>query len=91
MTDSAATKPKNALSSDDLNHQIAALRDDLKRLAATVGGDVSGGIEKTGHQITRTGRDAQASAVHAVRANPLAAVGLAAGLGLVLGILSRKG
>lgn len=90
MSDTAKTHLNNILSSDDLSHQIAALRDDLMRLAATVGGDVSDGIERTGHQITRTGRDARASATHAVRANPLAAVGIAAGIGLLLGILSRK-
>lgn len=90
MADTAKADLKNSQSSDDLSHQIASLRDDLIKLAATIDGDLSGGIEKAGHQIARTGRDAQASALHAVRANPLAAIGIAVGVGLLLGMLSRR-
>ncbi len=90
MNDSSKAPIKNSLSSDDLHHQIDALRADLAKLAATVSGDVSDGLETAGHRISRSGRDAQASALHAVRANPLAAVGIAAGLGLLLGLMSRK-
>jgi ElaB/YqjD/DUF883 family membrane-anchored ribosome-binding protein len=91
MTESAKTQLKNALSSEDLSAQIDTLREDLMKVAATIRGDVSDGIETAGQQISRTGRDAQASVLHAVRANPLAAVGIAAGLGLLLGMMSRRG
>lgn len=90
MTEAAKTHLKNSMSSDDMGQQIDALRDDLAKLTATIRGDVSAGIETAGHQISQTGRDAQASALHMVRANPLAAVGIAAGLGLLLGMMSRK-
>lgn len=80
-----------ALTSDDIRQQIETLRADLVKLAATVSDDLSGGIESAGRQIGQTGRDARASATTAVLDHPLAAVGIAAGLGLLLGVMARKG
>lgn len=82
---------KSAPSPDDLSQQIEALRADLKKLAATVTDDVSEGIEKAGRHVSQTGRDAQAAATNAVINHPLTAVGIAAGIGLLLGMMARKG
>ncbi|MCD9150107.1 glycine zipper domain-containing protein [Pseudophaeobacter flagellatus] len=67
------------------------LRDDLKKLVNTISGDVSDGIGQTGQQINQTGRDIHKSATNTVLEHPLAAVGIAAAVGLLLGLISRKG
>lgn len=84
-----ATKPEDATT--DLGDQIATLRADLMKLTEIITGDMSDGLEKAGRKITKTGRDAQESATNAVLTHPLAAVGLAAGVGLLLGLVLRKG
>lgn len=85
------TSTKTALSPDDLSQQIEALRADLMKLAATVTDDVSAGIGKAGQQIGQAGRDARTTATNAVVGHPLTAVGIAAGLGFLLGMFARKG
>jgi len=82
---------KTAPSPEDISAQIETLRADLMTLAATVKGDVSDGIEKAGRQIGQTGSDARATATSAVLDHPLAAIGIAAGLGLLLGLVARRG
>ncbi|MCC5989851.1 MAG: DUF883 family protein [Pararhodobacter sp.] len=82
---SAATPP------EDISQQIESLRADVMKLAATVSDDLSDGIGKAGRQIGQTGRDARATATNTVLEHPLAAVGIAAGLGLLLGLVARKG
>ncbi|SMH46825.1 DUF883 family protein [Maritimibacter sp. HL-12] len=87
-----ATLKTNAKSSDDdLSQQIEDLREDLLKLAATVRNEMSDGIEEAGRQISKTGREAQTTATNAVIGHPLTAVGIAAGIGLLLGLLARKG
>ncbi len=76
---------------DDLSQQIEDLRADLVKLAKTVRNDMSEGIDVAGQQISQTRRDAQATATNAVIAHPLTAVGIAAGVGLLLGLMARKG
>jgi ElaB/YqjD/DUF883 family membrane-anchored ribosome-binding protein len=83
--------PRNALSVDDLGQQIEALRADLVKLAATITSDVTDGIGSAGRQIGRTGRDVRASATDTVLGHPLSAVGIAAALGLLLGLILRRG
>jgi ElaB/YqjD/DUF883 family membrane-anchored ribosome-binding protein len=82
--------PKAVPSPDDLGQQIEALRADLTALAATIAEGVSEGVGKAGRQIGRTSRDARAIATNAVVSHPLAAIGIAAGLVLLLGLLVRK-
>ena len=76
---------------EDISEQIETLRADLRKLAATVTEDVSEGIGNAGRKIGETGRDARTAATKAVLDHPLAAVGIAAGLGLLLGLVARKG
>ncbi len=75
----------------DLGEQIEALRSDLTKLAAAISEDVSEGIGKAGEQVSQTGRDAHASATRTVTEHPLAAVGIAAAAGVMLGMMLRKG
>lgn len=78
-------------SDDDIAHQLEALRADVAKLVSTLSDDVSAGVEKAGRQIGQTGRDARATATNTVLEHPLAAVGIAAGLGVMLGLIARKG
>ncbi|WP_372674899.1 YqjD family protein [Aquicoccus sp.] len=91
MSNSNAAVRKDAPHKDDLSHQIEALRADVSKLMATVSDDVSEGIGQAGRQISQTGRDARTTATNTVIQHPLAAVGIAAGIGLLLGLVARKG
>lgn len=91
MTTSQTSDAKAALSSDELSQQIEVLRADLMKLAATVSDDMSDDIGKAKDKIGQAGRDAQASATNAVLSHPLSAVAIAAGIGLLLGLVARKG
>lgn len=91
MNVSPTSPTKSAPSPDDLSQQIEALRADLVKLAATIRDDMSAGIGNAGRQIGQTGRDAQATATNAVLAHPLTAIAIAAGIGLLLGLVARKG
>lgn len=87
----AATKPTSSPElSDDLREQIAQLRADLAKLTATAAADLSGGVEAARHQAAQSGRAAKDSVVDAVTANPLGAIGIAAGLGFLLGVMTRR-
>ena len=81
---------KTSSQDDDLAHQIATLRADVSKLMTTVSNDVADGLGQAGRQIDRTSRDSVAKASNAVIEHPLAAVGIAVGLGLLLGLVARK-
>ena len=91
MNASSTQAAKGAPTPEDIGRQIESLRSDLMKLAATVTGDVTEGFEKAGKQIGQTSRDARATATGAVLDHPLAAIGIAAGLGLLLGLVVRRG
>lgn len=74
----------------DIGEQINALRNDLAKLTSTLGDDVSRGVASAGHQINQAGRDVQKTATTAVLDHPLAAIGIAASIGLLLGLVARK-
>lgn len=80
-----------AAAEDDLRHQIDILRADVAKLMGTLSEDLTDGIGKAGHQITQAGHDARVAATNTVTAHPLTAVGLAMGLGVILGMIARKG
>ena len=44
----------------------------------------------TRRQAAQSGREAKATVVDAVLANPLSAIGIAAGLGFLLGVFTRR-
>ena len=91
MNASSTPTPRVAPSADDLSQQIDTLRADLMKLAATITNDVSDGIGSAGRQIGRTGRDARASATDALLGHPVSALGIAVALGLLLGLILRRG
>ncbi|MDP2739828.1 MAG: DUF883 C-terminal domain-containing protein [Pseudorhodobacter sp.] len=75
---------------DDLREQIAILRADLARLTATAVDDVTETVGAARRKAVKSGYEAKDTVVDAVLANPLSAVGIAAGLGFLLGIFTRR-
>jgi ElaB/YqjD/DUF883 family membrane-anchored ribosome-binding protein len=76
---------------DDLSHQLEVLRADVAKLVSTLSDDVSEGMGKAGRQVRQTGQDARTSATNTVLDHPLTAVGIAVGVGILLGMIARKG
>jgi len=90
MTTSPTAAFKAALSPDDLGEQLASLRADLSKLVDTLSEDVTKGFSRASNQIERSGHDARMTATNTVLDHPLAAVGVAVGIGLLLGMVARK-
>lgn len=84
------TTNQNGASTDDLREQIATLRADFARLSGGAVEEVRDGIGAAGRQVARSGREARDSVVDAVTTHPLAAIGIAAGVGYLLGVLTRR-
>lgn len=90
MNTSSPANTKTAASDQDIGQQIEALRKDLAQLTATLSDDVKRGVENAGQSINQAGRNAQKTATTAVIDHPMAAIGIAAGIGLLLGLIARK-
>ena len=90
MTTLNTSAAKSAGVSDDFAQQIATLRADVSKLMTTVSDDVADGLGQASHRIEKTGRQARATATDTVIDHPLAAVGIAVGVGLLLGLVARK-
>jgi ElaB/YqjD/DUF883 family membrane-anchored ribosome-binding protein len=86
----ATTKDRND-SDDDLTRQVEALRADVAKLVSILSEDLSESVDRAGRKIGQTGREARDTATNAVHEHPLTAVGIALGVGLLLGMISRKG
>ena len=81
--------------------QLAAVREELAKLAATVAAsakhrsqtltkDLSDGMTEAALYVGRKGHDTDMRLEGAVAANPYIALGLAAGMGLLLGAPTRR-
>jgi len=81
--------------------QLAALRDDMSKLATSVGQagtrqgqslmrDVNEGMTEATRYVTRKGHDADAQIEAAVSSNPYVALMIAAGMGVLIGALTRR-
>jgi ElaB/YqjD/DUF883 family membrane-anchored ribosome-binding protein len=93
---------KNATADyDAVMAQMATLREDIATIAQSVqsiasarghelGKDISEGLNSSANYLSRKGHEADVRVEHAVAANPYVALGLAAGLGLVLGAITRR-
>lgn len=88
---------KETATIDDLKSQIERLREDMEGLTAVIGGIGRGAASEGGAQAREAlgsageiVRDAEAQAMAYVREKPVQAVLLAAGLGMVLGLLTRR-
>ncbi len=59
-------------------------------MVSSASDSLSDGLDDVGHRISRAGQRAKASASTAVLNHPLTAVGMAAGVGFVLGMIARR-
>ncbi|MBN8292099.1 DUF883 family protein [Rhodobacter sp. NTK016B] len=82
-------------------HQMAALREDMSRLAETVSGiagrrgsrmvaDIAEGFDEAKHYAESKGRSAETQLEESVAAHPFMTIGLAVGAGFLAGTLSRR-
>jgi ElaB/YqjD/DUF883 family membrane-anchored ribosome-binding protein len=87
---------------DGLVAQLAALRDDMTKLSGSVttlaeqrgrkmASDISDGVSEAVHYVERKGVGAEAELEKSVASHPLMALGLAAGVGLLIGAMTRRG
>ncbi len=101
MLDAKQLKTAVATDFEGLAAQFAALRDDMAALSQSVtavaerrgrrmAADVSDGMGEAVHYVERKGRSAEAELERSVTTHPLLALGLAAGAGLLIGILTRR-
>lgn len=81
--------------------QLAALRDEISKLAGAISdaadhrgqalaADVSDGMAEAVQYLGRRAKDGEARFEGAVATHPYVALGLAAGVGLLLGALTRR-
>jgi ElaB/YqjD/DUF883 family membrane-anchored ribosome-binding protein len=71
---------------DDVTDQIDAIRADLQNLTSTVGTLAKAQMRRAQDKTLETAAQAE----DAIRQNPLQAVGIAAGLGFLFAVLSRR-
>jgi ElaB/YqjD/DUF883 family membrane-anchored ribosome-binding protein len=71
---------------EELAAQIDAIRGDIQNLTSTVGRIAGKQLNRAQDKAMETASDAE----DAIKRNPLQAVAIAAGLGLLLGILTRR-
>jgi ElaB/YqjD/DUF883 family membrane-anchored ribosome-binding protein len=71
---------------DELANQIDAIRADLQNLTSTVGRIAKGQVNRAQDAAMETANEAE----EAIRRNPLQAVAIAAGLGFLFGVLTRR-
>jgi ElaB/YqjD/DUF883 family membrane-anchored ribosome-binding protein len=86
-TDTARSASKrNAGDVDDLANQIDAIRAEIQSLTSTVGRVANKQINRAQDKAIETAHEAE----EAIKRNPLAAVGIAAGLGFLFGVFTRR-
>jgi len=71
---------------DDLANQLDTIRADIQGLTSTVGRIAGKQINRAQDKAMETAYEAEA----AIRRNPLAAVAIAAGLGFLFGVFTRR-
>ena len=92
---------KIAADYDAVTAQISALRDDLAKMAKSMSAtttqrgqaivrDVTDGVNEAISYVGRKGHETDKSIEAAVSANPYMALAVAAGMGLLVGALSRR-
>jgi ElaB/YqjD/DUF883 family membrane-anchored ribosome-binding protein len=101
VQDSRAQKAAVATDIEGLAAQFSALRDDLAALSQSVtssaerrgrrlASDISDGVGEAVHYIERKGQSAEAELERSVATHPFLALGLAAGAGLLIGVMTRR-
>ena len=71
---------------EDLSAQIEAIRTEMQNMTDTIS-RIAG---KSMHRAQDKALETKASAEEAIKENPLQAIAIAAGLGLLIGILTRR-
>jgi ElaB/YqjD/DUF883 family membrane-anchored ribosome-binding protein len=71
---------------EDLNAQIDAIRADMQNLSSTVSNIASKQMNRAQNKAMETKHDAE----EAIKSNPLQAVAIAAGLGFLFGVFTRR-
>ncbi len=71
---------------EELAAQIEAIRAEMQNISATMGRLAEKGV----HQAHDKALETKESAEEAIKQNPLQAIAIAAGLGLLIGILTRR-
>lgn len=90
MKKSESKLHKAKAASDDLGQQIDALRADVTKLMSNASDDVAEGLDMAGHQISKTSRNARKLATNSVADHPMTAVGIAIGVGVLVGLVARR-
>ena len=102
LQDSKTTQgPSPAGDLEAVSQQLAALREDMTRLAETVTGiagrrgnrmaaDIAEGFDEARHYAASKGRAAEGQLEDSVAAHPFVTIGLAAVAGFLVGSLSRR-
>jgi len=79
----AGANPRDA---DELAAQLDAMRADVQNLTSTVSRIAKGQVNRAQDKAMEAAGEAE----HAIRRNPLAAVGIAVGLGFLFGVFTRR-
>ena len=80
------TSARKVANDADLSSEVDAIRDDVQKLAATIG-DVA---KRQAGRAQDNAVDAMHTAENYIRQNPLQAVAIAAGLGFLYGLFTRR-
>jgi ElaB/YqjD/DUF883 family membrane-anchored ribosome-binding protein len=83
---SGAGKSASARDAEDLNAQIEAIRADIQNLSSTVGRIANKQLGRAQNKALETAAEAE----EAIRRNPLSAIAIAAGLGFLFGVFTRR-
>jgi ElaB/YqjD/DUF883 family membrane-anchored ribosome-binding protein len=82
----AAKRGAGGRDADELANQIDTIRADLQNLTSTVGRIAKGQVNRAQDKAMETANEAE----EAIRRNPLQAVAIAAGLGFLFGVFTRR-
>ena len=102
LQDGKTLKTSTPTDFEGLVAQLAALRDDMSKLTGSVttlaerrgrkmASDISEGVSEAVHYVERKSTSAEAELEKSVATHPLMALGLAAGIGLLIGAMTRRG
>lgn len=86
MRSGAGKGASSARDAEDLNAQIEAIRADIQSLSATVGRIANKQFGRAQDKAVETAAEAE----EAIRRNPLSAIAIAAGLGFLFGVFTRR-
>lgn len=78
--------PSSTRDTEDLAKQVDAIRADIQNLTSTVSKIASSKISRAQGKAMETAQEAE----EAIKRNPLQAVAIAAGLGFLFGVFTRR-